>query len=349
MYIVIRAGGVGTRLWPVSRQAKPKQFHALTSRKTLLQEAVDRVADMVPVEHIFVSCNKAAELAVQQQLNINPQQIISEPVSRDTAAAIGLEAVLIAKQDPTAIVASLGSDHVINDTAEFQRVLKLAEITVQQQPKQIVCIGITPKQPDTGYGYIELGKPVAGEVFQVHSFKEKPSLEIATEFLKSGHYLWNANMFVWRVDTLLKLYQQFMPAMYQQLLEIQANPDKLPEIYARLEKVAVDYAIIERAPHILAMPGSFGWNDIGDWARLKDELAPSESDNYVNKPDNHVSIDDKNILIHSETNRVIATLGLKNIIIVDTPDALLVCKKNRSQGVKDLVEILKTRNRLDVL
>lgn len=347
MYIVIRAGGVGTRLWPVSRQAKPKQLHALTGDKTLLQEAVDRVSGVVAEDHIYISCNQEAAGGLQQSVGIASERLIIEPSTRDTAAAIGLETIMIAQRDPQAIIASLGSDHIITNTAEFQRILRLAEATIQQHPDHIACIGITPKQPDTGYGYIELGEALAPEVFKVNSFKEKPDLATAEQFLHSGQYLWNGNMFVWRADTLLALYKQFMPAMYQQLLEMQQDFSKVGEIYQRIEKIAIDYAIIERAPHILAIPGNFGWNDIGDWARLKDEVAPDEADNYTNIE--IVQLDTKNTLVYSETKRVIATIGLKNIVIVDTPDALLVCRKSRSQDVKHIVELLKKNQHTEVL
>lgn len=348
MYVVIRAGGVGTRLWPISRNAKPKQFHALTSTKTMLQEAIDRIMDIVPPEQIMVSCNHQTETVVRAELGaILEHNIIVEPDLRDTAAAVGLEAVMVAKRDPHAIIASLGSDHIIRDAAEFQRVLQLAETTVAQRPDHIVCIGIQPTQPDTGYGYIELAKPQAGEVFQVASFTEKPNEHTARTFVQAGNYLWNANMFVWRADTLLQLYQQHMPKMYQTLLTIQQHPERLGELYPTLEKVAVDYAIIEKTKKILAIPGKFGWNDIGDWARLKDELVSAEADNY-SKGD-HLDIGSKNTLVFSETNRFIATINTTNLIIVDTPDGLLVCDKFSSQQVKEIVDQLKRRNRTDLL
>ncbi len=348
MYVVIRAGGVGTRLWPISRNAKPKQFHALTSQKTMLQEAIDRVLDIVPPEHIMVSCNQQTEAVVRAELGaILEHNIIVEPDLRDTAAAVGLETIKVAQRDPQAIIASLGSDHIIRDTAEFQRVLRLAEATVTQQPDHIVCIGIQPSHPDIGYGYIELAAQQQPEVFQVASFKEKPDEQTARTFLQTGNYLWNANMFVWRADTLLKLYEQHMPEMYRTLLDVQRQPERLNELYPRLEKVAVDYAIIERAEKILAIPGKFGWNDIGDWARLKDELVSTEADNY-SKGD-HLDIGSKNTLVFSETNRFIATINTTNLIIVDTPDGLLVCDKFSSQKVKEVIAELKRRKRSDLL
>lgn len=348
MYIVIRAGGVGTRLWPVSRNAKPKQLHALTSDKTLLQEAIDRVLDIVPADHIFVSCNQQSEAVIRKDLGaILEHNLILEPALRDTTAAVGLETIKIAQHDPTAIIASLGSDHVITDVAEFQRILRLAEQTITAHPDQIICIGIKPHTADTGYGYIELDGELTSEVYTVTSFKEKPDQTTAQQFMSAGNFLWNANMFVWRADTLLKLYEQFMPTMYQQLQLIQEHPEQLATIYPHLEKVAIDYAIIEKTNKILAIPGNFGWNDIGDWARLKDELVPVEADNYSNG--DHIDVGSKNILVFSETDRCIATIGTTDLIIVDTPDALLVCDKFHSQQVKEIVERLKKAKRDNLL
>ncbi len=348
MHVVIRAGGVGTRLWPVSRNSQPKQFHALTGSKTMIQEAIDRVLDLVPPEQIYVSCNATTEQVVRAELGaILEHNLIVEPAMRDTAAAVGLETVMIAKHDPQAIIASLGSDHVIKDTAEFQRILKLAETTIQQHPDHILCIGIKPIHADTGYGYIELSDALSGEVYNVSSFKEKPTAVVAKEFVTAGNYLWNANMFVWRADTLLKLYQQHMPTMYEQLVQIQQHPEQLNTLYPELEKVAVDYAIIEKAEHILAIPGAFGWNDIGDWARLKDEMVSAEVENYSHG--DHIDIGSKNTLVFSETKRLIATIGTTDLIIVDTGDALLICDKYSSQKVKELVDQLKKQNRQSLL
>jgi mannose-1-phosphate guanylyltransferase len=348
MYVVIRGGGVGTRLWPISRNHKPKQLHALTSAKTMMQEAIDRVLDVVPAEQIYVSCNRSTEATIRTELGaILEHNLIIEPALRDTAAAVGLETIMIAKQHPDAIIASLGSDHTIKDTKEFQRILTLAEQTIAKHPDHILCIGVKPTCADTGYGYIELDQELSAEVFTVKSFKEKPNEAIAKQFLMAGNYLWNANMFVWRADTLLALYQQYMPDMYAQLLEIQAHPEQLDELYPKLEKVAVDYAIIERTNKILAIPGNFGWNDIGDWARLKDEMVHSEVENY-SKGD-HIDLGSKNTLVFSETNRLIATIGTTDLIIVDTGDALLVCDKYSSQRVKELVDQLKQQKRTNLL
>lgn len=348
MYVVIRAGGVGTRLWPLSRQHQPKQLHALTSVKTLLQLSIERVVELVPADHIFVSCNERSAAAVREQLGLVPlDNLIIEPATRDTAAAVGLETVMIAKRDPQAIIASLGSDHVIANIPEFQRVLEVTASAIERQPDHIACIGIAPKQPDTGYGYIELGQEISPEVYQVQSFKEKPDATTAEQFIAAGNYLWNANMFVWRADTLLKLYEQHLPTMYQQLLTLQQHPEQVATVYPQLEKIAVDYGIIEKAQHIVAVAGDFGWNDIGDWARLKQELV--EDTKAIVSHGDHLDLDSTNVMVFSDTKRLVATIGVQDLIIVDTPDALLICSNKDSQKVKQLVEQLHQQERHDLL
>lgn len=348
MYIVLRAGGVGTRLWPVSRSQRPKQLHPLTGAKTLLQEAVDRALELESVERIFVSCNHTTENFIRTSIpSLAKDNIIVEPALRDTAAAVALESIIIAQRNPEAIIASLGSDHVIADTIEFNRVLRLAEQAIIKHPDHIVCIGVKPTAPDIGYGYIELGNELQPEVLQVQSFREKPDKVTAEKFLNAGNYLWNANMFVWRADTVLNLFKEHQPAMYAQLMHIQSNMDQLHELYPQLAKIAIDYAIIEKTKNILAIPGKFGWNDIGDWARLKDELSDDPTANY-SKGD-HLDLDSKDVMVYSTTDRTIATIGLNHMIIVDTGDALLICDKNRSQDVKRIVDRLKKNKRYDRL
>ena len=351
MKIVIRAGGVGSRLWPVSRLNKPKQLHPLLSNKTMLQEAIERALSVVKPEDIYVSGNVRFEEEIRNELGaVVENNLIIEPDRRETAAAIGLEAVYIAQKDPKAIVASLGSDHAIAKNKEFARILRLAENIIKKHPQDILCIGIKPTQADTGYGYIELDKKISSEAYSVKSFKEKPNKKKAEEFLNKGNYLWNANMFVWRVDTLLDLYKKYLPGMHKKLMLIQKaigtdqEKDVLHRIYPRLDKIAVDYAIIEKAKKIIALSADIGWNDIGDWARLKDQLAKREEENVI-KTKEYFGLDNKNSLIYSEKNKLIATVGLENIIIVETDDALLVCDKYRSADVKKIQELLKKRKK----
>lgn len=352
MKVVIRAGGVGTRLWPVSRQSKPKQFHALTSEHTMLEEAIERVRPVVDLNDIYISANADSQQYVREfHHEIQAANIIVEPARKDTAAAIGLESVIISHADPQAIVASLGSDHSIKRGDEFRRVLQVAEQFIQEQPEYMLSIGLRPTRPDTGYGYIECGEVIAeidhSQIFHVNQFCEKPDEKTAKAFVAEPNFLWNGNMFVWRVDTILKLYQQYLPDMYAQLQEIAAaigtseQQEVIERIYPQMEKIAVDYAITEKAEKRAALPAEIGWNDVGDWARLKDELAETEAQN-ITIGAQHLSVDSQNTLVYSDTPRkVIATVGVDNLIVVDTGDALLICDKYHSGDVKTIVNMLE--------
>lgn len=360
MIIVLRAGGVGSRLWPVSREHNPKQFHALTSERTMLQESYDRLKGLAGPKEIYVSTSVALQDRVRAQLPIvDREHMILEPARKDTAAAIGLESLIIAHRNPGAIVASLGSDHSVKDTAEFQEVLRTAELYIEKHPEYIVPIGIQPTSPDTGYGYIQCGEVLeridSRPIFQVTRFTEKPEEADAKRFLSEGSYLWNANMFVWNVDTILGLYKQYMPEMYEQLETIQRalgteeQERVIAEIYPQMEKIAIDYAIIEKAGSIAAIAADIGWSDIGDWARLKDELAHTEMEN-VSIDANHVALKTHNTIVYTtKKGKTIATIGLDHLIVIDTEDALLICDKYDSQQVKDIVELLKKNHKSDIL
>jgi mannose-1-phosphate guanylyltransferase len=360
MKIVLRAGGVGSRLWPVSREKNPKQFHALTGENTLLEQSIHRVMPVAGFEDIFVSTNvDAAEIVRTQHHEIKPENIIVEPERKDTAAAIGLESIIIRKRDPEAIVASLGSDHTVRREKEFQRMLSLAEEFVRRHPEYIIPIGVRPTRPDIGYGYIQCGEVLdtleGKNLWKVDRFTEKPDIKTAKEFLAEANYLWNANMFVWKVSTILDLYKEYLPDMYAQLLEIEKAIDTpkqaetIARVYPTLQKIAVDYAIIEKAKTIAAMAADIGWSDIGDWARLKDELAESEQENVVVGAD-HIGIKTENCLVYSESKKkIIATVGVENLVIVETDDALLICDKYHSGEVKEVVQKLKDRKKGDVL
>ena len=356
MKIVIRAGGVGSRLWPVSREHKPKLFHPLTSEKTMLAEAIERVGPVAEVFDIYISTHTETEQLVRSQYpQIPSENIIVEPQRKDTAAAIGLESIIIHKSDPEAIVASLGSDHSVRRVEEFQRMLWLAEEFVRKYPQYIIPIGIRATRPDTGYGYIQIGEVIdtleGKNLWHVDRFTEKPSEVEAKKFLENADYLWNANMFVWRVDTILNLYKKHMPEMHKQLMVIQkalGTPEErevIDRVYPEMERIAVDYAIIEKTDNIAAIAADIGWSDVGDWARLKDELAESEEQNVAIGVE-HMAEKTSNTLIYStEKDKFVVTIGVENLIIVDTGDALLICDKYRSADVKDIVLKLKDRKK----
>lgn len=354
MKIVIRAGGIGARLWPKSREAKPKQLQALISDKTMLRETVDRVLCMAEPEEIFVSTNRNfVDNVIRELPEIPLKNIITEPERKDTAAACGFESIIIEKRYKSSFVASLGSDHLIKYPKKFCQILKIAKKAAQRHPDHLFCLGVSPDFPSAGYGYIQLGKVIDEinhlEVFRVKKFTEKPSLARARKFLSAGNYLWNANMFLWNTKTLLSLYKKFLPKMHKGLFKIKAalETDREQEVvaaeYKKFEKIAVDYAIIEKAKKIAAITLDIGWSDIGDFATLKDELTESEKENLVKGE--HVGLDTENTLIYGEKGKIIATLGIKDKIIVDTKDALLVCDKRRAQDVKKIVEKLKEKKK----
>lgn len=358
MKVVIRAGGVGSRLWPMSRESKPKQLQRLISHHTMLEDALLRIKPMVKAEDIFVSCNTAcAAISKEVMPDIPGKNLIVEPARRNTAAAVGLESIYIRKTDPQAIVASLGSDHSIKREDEFRRMLQLAEEFVRRHPQELVLLGVKPTYPDIGYGYIGLGESLdlyeGKNLYRVNQFTEKPSLHKAKEFVNSNRFLWNANMFVWRVDTILALFKQHLPEMYVLLEQIEAvigTPTEaavLSELYPKMEDIAVDYAILEKTHQIAAISADIGWSDIGDWARLKDEMTDLESDNLVRAE--HISIDTNNSLIYGPDKKLVVTIGVENLVVVDTPDALLICDKYRSMEVKKVVDQLRQNQREDVL
>lgn len=350
MKIVIRAGGVGTRLWPESREAKPKQLHKLTSSKSMLRETLERVLPIAEPEEIFISTNqKFADKVVKELPEIPLKNIICEPERKDTAAACGLESVFIEKRFPGSTVASLGSDHFIRQPEEFRRLLAVAQKACEKHPEYLFCLGVRPHAPHTGYGYIELGEIFDEiehkEIYKVAKFTEKPNLKKAKEFLASGRHLWNANMFLWNTKTLLSLYKKFLPKMHGSLmkikeaLETKEEQEVISAEYKKFEKIAIDYAIIEQASNVAALIFEGDWSDIGDWANLKDELCDLEKENLARGE--HLSIDTENSLIYGKNGKIIATIGIKDIVIVDSDDALLVCDKYRAQEVKKVVEKLK--------
>ncbi len=348
--IVIRAGGVGTRLWPESREKMPKQLHKLASDKSMLRETVDRLYPDIEPEAIFVSTNKnCVDRVIKELPDIPLKNIIVEPSRKDTAAACGLETVYIEKRFPNSIVASLGSDHLVRRPEEFRRVIQATAKAAKKNPEHLFCLGCFPTFPDTNFGYIKLGKEIDAvdklKVYKVNQFTEKPDFQTAKKLISKGGCLWNANMFLWNTRTLLSLYKKFLPKMHTGLMKIKKSLDTdmeqetLSGEYNKLEKVAIDYAILEKSSKVAAVSLNVGWNDIGNWTSLKDELASKEKDNVIRGE--HLAIDTTNSLIYGQKDKIVATIGVKDLIIVDTNDALLVCDKKRAPEVKKIVDELK--------
>lgn len=349
--IVIMAGGAGTRLWPMSRAELPKQLQSLIGDKTLIQQTVERVLPLADADHLYIGTVAKYVSEMQKQLpQVKPDHIITEPMLKNNAAAIGLNAVHLHKKDPHAVMVSLHSDHAVTKPQNFHTAIRVAEKVVEQHPDHLVCIGIKPTYAATELGYIQMDgvlETIGGEeVFTVKQFIEKPDAKTAETFATDWHFLWNAGYFIWGVDTLLSLFKQFLPNTYTHLMAIEQaiGTDTYHQVlnthYAQMDEIAIDYAIMEHAPHIAVVPADLGWSDIGTWSSLHDIIQESTGEHLVSKGD-HVHHDTENSLIYSVSGKLIATVGLKNTIIVDTPDVLLVADKSKAHEVKKIIEKLK--------
>ncbi|MGC8838357.1 MAG: mannose-1-phosphate guanylyltransferase [Anaerolineae bacterium] len=351
MYAAILAGGTGTRLWPRSREHLPKQMLDLVTDRTMLQETVHRVTPIIPVERIFVVTGRNyADLAREQLPELPPENVIVEPCGRSTAPCVGLAAVHILRRDPHAVMASLHADHVIRDAEGFRQALLAARDVAQDGV--LVTLGIQPTHPATGFGYIHRGEQVATShglpVYRVRRFVEKPPLPQARAYLESGEYYWNSGIFIWKAATILEQMKRLLPDLYGQLMQVAAALDGprasevLEEVWRNVRPISIDVGVMERAGQVLVLPLDVGWSDVGDWAALAD-LLPRDAQGNVVVRTKHVGLDTTGAFIYSSEGRLVATLGLKDLVIVDTGDVLLICPKDRTQDVRLLVERLRER------
>lgn len=351
-WAVIPAGGAGTRLWPVSRSSSPKFLRDLTgSGRSLLQETYDRLAPLVGDRFVVVT-GQAHHADVVAQLDlIGPDSILAEPSARDSMAAIGLAAALLERTDPDAVMGSFAADHVIADGEAFGRCVRTAVEAAREG--WLVTLGIEPAFPSSAFGYVHLGDELEGRpgVFGVQEFVEKPSVQVAEGYLASGRYRWNAGMFVVRPRVLLDLLAQWHPEFAASLREIAADGSRLAEVWPTLPKIALDHAVAEPAAdagRVAVVPSTFGWDDIGDFDSLATLLdAAGVSPTILGDASLVHSIDSTGLVI-PQSGRVIAVVGLEDIIVVDTPDALLVTTRARAQEVKQIVSRLKEANRTDL-
>ncbi len=354
-YAVIMAGGSGTRFWPLSRRRRPKQLLTLLSQKTLLQETVDRLHGLLPPERIFVYTNDLLRPACARALkNIPRSQIIAEPAARNTAPAIGLAAHEILRRDPDGIMVVLSADHIIRKPATFRRVLRVG-CEWAAIPDRSITIGLKPENPHTGYGYIQKGARAGAasgvEVFALQRFTEKPPLETAREYVASGEYLWNSGMFIWRAATVIDNLERSKPEMARDLARIAAAggvraPRVLRRIFPRLEKISIDYAVMENISDCFVIEADLGWSDVGSWAVVH-ELSPKDPEGNA-RPKSSLSLDSGGNMIVSPKKTVV-TVGVQNLVIVDTEDALLVADLARSQDIGKAVQELEKRGRKDLL
>lgn len=348
MKILILAGGSGTRLWPVSRKKTPKQTKPLIGKDSLLKTTLKRIKRGFSAADIILAVNQeqAAQIKKDIAFLVLKKNYIIEPVKRDTAAAIGLACALLSKKNPKEIVVTINSDHYIKNVKQYLRVLKLAETVVKKYPNHVLLIGIKPTYPEIGYGYIKLKKPIdkigRDKIYQADCFKEKPDFKTAKKYLASQNYLWNPACFVFQIETMLRLFKKHLPGQYKILMKIKEQPKLLKSEFKKIKPISIDYGIMEKIEKMLCLPSpDFGWADIGHFTSIYKTLARKNSDNLV--IGKYLGLNSSSNLVYNYSDKLIATIGVKNFIIVETEDALLICPKDKAQSVKKLVEEMEKK------
>ena len=353
-YSVVMAGGGGTRFWPLSRQDIPKQLLNLSGNDIMINETIKRCENLIPVEKTFIVTNKQQADKMDSSLlqNMPRSNILIEPVGRNTAPCILFAAMHIYEKYGDGVICVFPSDHIITNSNKFLEALEIA-IQIAAEVDTVLTLGIKPTYPSTGYGYIKsTGEPVHGRAYRLERFVEKPNLEWAREYLRSGQYYWNSGIFIWKVSVILKLFQRFLPRIHNGLKEIEGKfcgveaVSLLERIYPSLDSISVDYGILERLDEALVMPVDFGWNDVGSWDTLG-SIFPADDNGNILKAE-HLGIDTKESIIYGG-KKLIATIGIYNTVIVDTDDALLICSRERSQDVKYIVDHLREHGKTELL
>ena len=351
---LIMAGGRGERFWPRSRQALPKQFLSLTDDgKTMIQLTVERISALVDLEDVYIATNEAyRELVLAQLPGLPEQNILCEPVGRNTAPCIGLGAMHISRKYEDALMMVLPSDHLVRSTPTFVRTI-CQGLEIAETSPNLVTIGITPNYPETGYGYIRYNPDETnGHAFAVDRFVEKPCLEKAQEYLRSGDYLWNSGMFLWRVSSILDNIKTHMPDLYDGLQAIGAaigTPNEtrvLKELFPTLPSESIDYGIMEKASHIFSLPGNFGWDDVGSWLAMG-RIRKSDAEGNVLRG-NIATVDTNHCIIES-SGKLIATVGIEDLIVIDTDDVTLICDKTHAGDIKKILAKLREEGQTQYL
>lgn len=341
-YAVIMAGGVGSRFWPVSKTDKPKQFLDLMgSGQTLIQKTYDRLGKIIPKKNIFILTNDLYENLVKQQLPcITDRQIVLEPVMRNTAPCILLSALKIQKENPNASMIVAPSDHWIEDESTFTKEVKTA-FEVCRQDHSLMTLGIRPTFPHTGYGYIQYSRIEESLTKPVHKFTEKPNYQTAKFFLDAGNYLWNAGIFIWQTQSILKAFEKWLPKMYRVLSEgknvLNTCEEKkfIINNYGKVQNISIDYGIMEKAGNVEVLPATFDWNDLGSWGSLYDKLEKDCHKNVVINAKTHLDNSEENI-IYTPKGKIVVIKGLSNHIIVDNEEVLLIYPKTKEQEIKEV-------------
>lgn len=347
-YVVIMAGGIGSRFWPKSRTGFPKQFlDILNTGKTLIQWTYERYATFIPKENIFVVTSDEYTAIVQKQLpELCPDNILAEPSRKNTAPCIAYISFKLLQKDPEASLIVAPSDHMILDNEHYRKIT-LQALDFVSHIKSLVTLGINPTHPNTGYGYIQHdAMPVADGIYKVKTFTEKPNLELAKTFLSSGDFLWNAGIFVWQVKNVVKAFELFQPEMFELFdgeKEYYNTPEEkkaIDRIYPLCTNISIDVAVMEKADNVYVIPASFGWSDLGTWNSAYDNLEKDYLGNAV-ASDNVIVIDATKCMVTAPHEKLLVLQGLDDFIVVDTKDVLLICKKDKEQAIKEYVAEVK--------
>ena len=350
LHAVIMAGGVGSRLWPRSRTGTPKQFLDLLGSRTLLQETVARIEPLIPLPRILVVVSRELAAEVHSQVpGLPDENVLLEPGPRNTAPCIGLAAVVLQQRDPAAAMAVFPADHSIAQAAGLRQAIAAADRLARRG--YLVTLGVTPDQPHVGYGYIQRGDPIGDgdglSAYRVRRFAEKPDLATAQQFVESGEYYWNAGIFVWRVDRIRAEIERCLPALHAELDQVGAawgstrQFEVLAGAWDRVPRISIDYGVMEEAAQVAVLSVDIGWSDVGNWAALSELAEEDGHGNAVHGQGRHLLLDTSDSYVYTSAGRLVAAVGLEGWIVVDTPDALLICPKDRAQAVKEIVERLK--------
>lgn len=356
MYAVIMAGGRGSRFWPLSREATPKHLLNITGKQSIIQETIKRITPIIPEENIFIITSEAHYDDLKKQCSTVPvENIIAEPMGRNTAPCIGLAALYVKRRDPEGVMVVLPADHLITGEDRFIQTLAAAD-KMARRGNYLITVGIRPSGPETGYGYIEEGEPLTSidghAIYKVGSFREKPNLEEAMNFIKDGRFFWNSGMFIWKASTILEAIRIFLPDLYTGLgnIEISIGTEGeragIKTVYETLEPISIDYGVMEKVEGTILIKGHFGWNDIGSWNALYDVFEKDDKRNAV--MGRVIAIDSTNSIVYSP-DKLVALVGVENLIVVETEDSLLICSRDASQNVKKVVDRLEKEDMKELL
>lgn len=353
LYAVIMAGGVGSRFWPESRQERPKQLLNIFNEKSLIQNTVDRLDGIIDNKNVYIITNKIQRPGIVEQLpGIPEENIVEEPFGKNTAACIGLASVLIAEKNKDAITIVLPADHRIEDEQTFKRII-MSAASYAEKSSGLVTIGIKPTRPETGYGYIQTNDPVEGDnIYHVKTFAEKPNYETAKRFVEAGDFYWNSGMFIWKVSAILDEMENLMPELYEGVCKISESigtPDfsKVLQVeYGQFKSVSIDYGIMEHSKKVYLIKGEFDWSDVGDWEAVYQLAEKSENDNVLQ---GEIYTENLNNSFIRTKKKFTALVGVENLIVVETDDALLICSRDKAQSVKQVVDHLKLNKKTDLI